>query len=248
MEGLTLMIVDSSSEFRQALEQVLCDAYKIVQCSDGKQALQTAVAVRPDIIVLDLMLTELDGITLLQEIRAAGLSPMVLAVTRFYTDYVQECAQELGIGYIIRKPCDLSAVSRRVRDLTKRLNPAPVRHMDPRVYVIERTRALMFSPRHQGTKFLQEAVLIVLEEPEISLTKDLYPRLGRRFSSTPLQVEHSLRTAITSACKRSGGKLWDQLFPLDKTRGVRQISNGVVIARLAEDLRLKMESEYQELL
>lgn len=240
------MIVDSSIEFRQALEQVLCDAYKIVQCCNGKEALQTALDVQPDIIVLDLMLTELDGITLLHEIRSAGLRPMVLAVTRFYTDYVLESAQELGIGYIIRKPCDPLAVSRRVRDLTKRLNPAPVHHVDPRAYVIEQTRALMFSPRHQGTKFLQEAVLIVLAEPEISLTKDLYPRLGQLFSGTSLQVEHSLRTAITSACKRSGGKVWDQLFPLDRTRGVRQISNGVVIARLAEDLRLKLEAERQQ--
>lgn len=245
MEGLTLMIVDNSYEFRQALDEVLSDAYKIVQCSNGRDALKVALEEKPEIIVLDLMLTELDGISLLQEIREAGIRPMVLAVTRFFNDYVQECAQELGIGYIIRKPCDPAAVSERVRDLTKRLNPQPTRPTDPQAYMVELTKALMFSPRHQGCKFLQEAVLIALNEPGIPLTKELYPRLGRRFGGSPLQVEHSLRTSITAAYKKSNGGLWDELFPPDPLTGARQISNGVVIARLAEDLRVKLIAEGQ---
>lgn len=245
MGCLTLMIADNSDEFRQALDEALSDAYNIVQCCSGKQALEVAVEVKPEIVVLDLMLTELDGITLLHGIRDAGLRPMVVAVIRFFNDYVQETAQELGIGYVMRKPCDPSAVSQRVRDLTKRLNPRPARPIDPKTYIAEQTRALMFSPRHQGSKFLQEAVLIALDEPEISLTKDLYPRLGRRFGGTSLQVEHCLRTAIAAACKKSNGQLWDKLFPVDPNSGTRQISNGIVISTLAEDLRLKMEAERQ---
>ena len=73
------MIVDNSYEFRQALDEVLSDAYKIVQCCNGRDALKVALEEKPEIIVLDLMLTELDGISLLQEIRKAGIRPMVLA-------------------------------------------------------------------------------------------------------------------------------------------------------------------------
>ena len=92
------MIVDNSEEFRMALDSVLSDAYEIYHCSNGRQALEAALKINPDVIILDLMLTELDGVTLLHEIRSAGLRPMVLAVTRFFNDYVQETAQELGIG------------------------------------------------------------------------------------------------------------------------------------------------------
>lgn len=240
-----MMIADNSDDFREALDNALSDTYKIVQCSNGKQALAVALEVKPEIVVLDLMLTELDGISLLHGIRRAGIRPVVLAVTRFFNDYVQEAAQTLGICYIVRKPCDPSAVAERVRDLTNWMNPRSTRPLDPKTYIAEQTRALMFSPRHQGTKFLQEAVLIALDEPEISLTKDLYPRLGHRFGGTPLQVEHSLRTAIVAACKKSHGQLWDDLFPVDPVNGTRQISNGVVISRLAEDLRLKIEVERQ---
>lgn len=237
------MIADNSDEFRQALDTILSDAYKIVQCGNGKQALEMALEIKPELIILDLMLTELDGISLLYEIRNAGLQPMVLAVTRFFNDYVQEIAQELGIGYIIRKPCDTKAVCQRVRDLVKRLNPVPAKSIDPRNYIAEKVHTLMFSPKHQGTKYLQEAVLIAMTEPDISLTKDLYPRLGRRFGGTGLQVEHSIRTAISAAYRQSSGLIWDDLFPPNPINGTRQLSNGVVIARLAEELRLKVNVE-----
>lgn len=245
MDGLTLMIADNSDEFREALDNALSDSYKIVQCCNGKQTLAVALEVKPEIIVLDLMLTEMDGLSVLHGIRRAGIRPVVLATTRFFNDYIQEAAQTLGICYIVRKPCDPSAVAERVRDLTNWMGPRSSRPFDPKTYIAEQTRALMFSPRHQGTKFLQEAVLIALEEPGISLTKDLYPRLGHRFGGTPLQVEHSLRTAIAAACKKSHGLLWDDIFPADPVSGNRQISNGVVIFRLAEDLRLKVEMERQ---
>ena len=152
MDGLTLMIADNSDEFRQALDEALSDSYKIVHCRNGKQALQTALEIKPEIIILDLMLTELDGVSLLHEIRDAGIYPMVLAVTRFYNDYIQETAQDLGIGYIIRKPCDPAAVAGRLRDLTNRIKPKAVRPVDPRNYVMEQTRMLMFSPPSSGNK------------------------------------------------------------------------------------------------
>ncbi len=243
MDDFTLLIADNSDEFRQALGDALSDTYKIIQCSNGKQALEAALEVRPEVVVLDLMLTELDGLSLLCSMRKAGIRPVVLAVTCFFNDYIQEIAQELGICYVVRKPCDPVAVAERVRDLTTRMNPRLTRPIDPRTYIAEQTRALMFSPRHQGSKFLQEAVLIALDEPDISLTKDLYPRLGHRFGGTSLQVEHCLRTAISAACKKSNGQLWDKLFPVDPDTGVRQITNGTVIYKLADELRAKMESE-----
>lgn len=246
LDGLTLLIADNSDAFRDALAQALCDTFKIVPCCNGKEALEAALAEKPELIVLDLMLTELDGISLLHEIRDAGIHPAVLAMTRFFNDYVQESAQELGVEYIIRKPCNPQAVASRVRDLSRRWEPSQKRCLfDREAYVVQMTQALMFSPRHQGTKFLQRAVLIFSEEPEISLTKELYPRLGRYFGGTALQVEHSLRTAIAAACKKGGSPLWDELFPVDSATNARCVSNGVVISRLAEDLRMKIAQSVQ---
>ena len=61
MEQPKLLIADSGDEFRQALAGVLGDEYQIRTCRSGIQALELLRAFRPDILVTDLMLTELDG-------------------------------------------------------------------------------------------------------------------------------------------------------------------------------------------
>lgn len=244
MGGLTLMIVDNSEDFRLALDNMLRDSYEIYHCSNGRQALEAAPRIKPDVIILDLMLTEVDGVTLLHEIRNAGLRPMVLAVTRFFNDYVQETAQELGIGYIIRKPCDPAAVSQRVRDLTKRLNNRPSKPINSQAYVAEQIKKLKFSPRHNGTDYLREAVLMMCRQPDISITKELYPSVGAMFGSNAPQVERSIRSAINAAWRQQGAA-WAVFFPSEPDGTIPRPSNGTVIARLACDLREKLE-EYEE--
>ena len=240
--ALTLMIVDTSEDFRLALERILSDTYEICHCSNGRQALESALEIKPDVMILDLMLTELDGVTLLHEIRSAGLRPMVLAVTRFFNDYVLESAQELGIGYIIRKPCSPAAVSQRVRDLSKRLN-RPISPIDPAAYVAERLRKLMFSPRHKGFEYLKEAVLLMCKQPDISLTKVLYPAVGSSFNSSSIQVERAIRGAINSAWNQNHTQSWTDLFPPGPDGTIPRPSNGTVISRLADELRKMLAEE-----
>lgn len=234
---LTMMIVDDSTLFREALEQALSDTFTIHSFSNGREALEAAPQIKPDVVILDLMLPELDGITLLHEIRNTGLRPVVLAVTRFFNEYVLESAQELGIGYIIRKPCTPAAVSQRVRDLCRRVDSMPEKSMTPAQYVTEQIRLLRFSPRHNGTDYLKEAVLLMYQKADISITKELYPTVGTLFGHNALQVERSIRTAINTAWNQSEKENWLRLFPPDSEGNVPRPSNGILITRLAEDLR-----------
>lgn len=239
MASISLMIVDHDADFRQELEKELCDSYTVYHAGNGRQALLTVEEINPDVIVLDLMLTELDGVSLLHEIRNAGLRPMVLAVTRFYNDYVLETAQELGIGYIIRKPCDPSAVSQRVRDLSRRMNSKRHRPVDAYTYVTERLNRLSFSIRHKGYDYLRQAVLMMCQQPDISITKELYPSVGATHGSTAMQVERSIRSAINAAWAQ-GGEGWSEFLGAEADGNVCRPSNGAFIARLADDLRMEL--------
>lgn len=234
------MIVDDSALFREALEKVLSDAYAIYSFSNGKEALEAAPGVKPDVMILDLMLPELDGVTLLHEIRNTGLRPMVLAVTRFFNEYVLDSAQELGIGYIIRKPCTPEAVSQRARDLSKRINFRPEMPMDPVQFVTEQIKRLRFSPRHKGSEYIKQAVLLMWRQPDISFTKELYPAVAARFGCNSLQVERSIRSAIQAAWSQSGNDCWARFFPPKPDGTIPRPTNGNLIARLAEALREKI--------
>lgn len=240
--ALTMMIVDNSEDFRLALENVLSDAYIIHHFGNGRQALDFALKNAPDVIILDLMLTEVDGVTFLHELRNAELRPIVLAVTRFFNDYILESAQELGIGYIIRKPCTPAAVSQRVRDLSKRLNSktAAINHS---AYVTEQLKELMFSPRHKGFEYLKEAVLLMYRQPDVSLTKVLYPAVGAPSGNSGIQVERSIRSAISAAWNHNNTQRWSELFPPGADGTASRPTNGAVISRLAEQLREALAKE-----
>lgn len=244
MGRLNLLIVDGSEDFRLALEQQLRSLYTLHHAAEGEEALQICRRISPDLIVLDLMLTGMDGIFLLQEIRKTGLQPHVLVVTKMYTDYVFETANELGVDYVMRKPCRPSAVAQRVNDIAKRIRPKQSIIADPPAYISARLDQIHFSNRHRGYLYLREAVLILYRNPGMSITKELYPAVAEQFDNVRWQqVERSIRSAIRFAWANSADYEWSELLP-DVFGGISKCpSNGDVISRLAEHLQKAMNAD-----
>lgn len=238
MTGLNLLIVDGNEDFHQALEKSLQASYAVYHSDNGKHALEIAKTLNPDVIVLALMLTELDGISLLHAIRALGMHPAILVATRMYTHYVFEAAEELGIEYMIRKPCDPAAVAQRLNDLSHRLRFPNPQTIDPATYVSERLAILGFSSRHIGLDYVREAVLLKYRNKRLAITKDLYPSVAEICGTTSILVERSMRTAVNAAWEQNKEK-WRELYPKIISNDRLRPSNGVLVALLAEDLRAK---------
>ena len=189
---------------------------------------------QPDILVLDLMLPELDGLTLLERVTANGICPMVLAATPIFSDYVFSCAQRLGIEYLVRKPCAIEAIVARIRDLSRRLK-APEPKTDPVTYVTNLLLALDLSTKHNGFSYLRESVLLMAKDPAQSVTKVLYPEVARICGCSKENVERSIRTALDRAWEKQTSDQWQKFFPGAEQRP----SNAVFISRLAEALLLE---------
>ena len=226
-----LLIADCSEDYRAALANALSGSYHVLCCRTGTEALELLRRENPEILVLDLMLPELDGITLLERACAEGIRPMVLAVTPILTGYVYSCAQRLGIEYLVRKPCAIDAIASRVKDLSQRL-AAPAVKTDPAVYISDLLLSLGFSTRHNGFSYLREAVVLVSKDPAQSVTKVLYPAVAHIFGCQKENVERSIRTAMDSAWERGDRQLWNRYFP----DALYRPSNAVFISRMAEVL------------
>lgn len=232
-----LLIADCNEDFAQALAEQLREPYHVHRCTNGRETLALLRQLRPDILVLDLMLPELDGISLLQAAAQEGICPRVLAVTPLVSDYVVEAAQNLGIGYLIRKPCDVLATAMRVGDLNHCLAPkAP--EVDAHSFCADVLLALGLSPKHRGYHYLREAIVVMARDPGQSVTKELYPEVARLCQSQPHHVERSIRSALSSAWERRDEAQWEPYFHLNRCP-----SNAVFISRLAEELRNKQPQQ-----
>lgn len=247
MGRLKLLIAEGTEDFRIALADILRDAYTVRECGDGPEALALMHAFQPDLVVLDMMLPGLDGVTLLHRAVEADLHPMVLATTRFYNEYTIESAQALGVGYIMRKPCDLLAAVDRLADLSQRLHPIRISKPDPRNRVSDMLIALGIPTRLKGYGYLREAVLRMAEEPGMPITKELYPAVAAAFRTENAKIDHthverSIRSAIGVAWKNRDVRLWQMYFPPKGSAPPKSPSNGELISRLADCLNREMEN------
>lgn len=237
---MKMLIADSSEEFGAGLADLVRGAYILRRCRDGRETLEVLTAFRPDILVLDLMLPGLDGISVLRQAAAAGLRPMVLATSRYVSDYVVDAAQQLGVGYLMVKPCDLRATVARLSDLTQRLKQPLFTQPDPRTAVSNLLLALSVPTKLRGYAYLREAVLERMRDPAQSVTKELYPSVAALCAATAVQVERSIRSAIAAAWTRRDEQVWRLYFQPDPDGSLPRPTNTAFISRLADSVALTM--------
>lgn len=235
MDSLKLLIADGNEEFRLALEDALRGTYNVRSCLDGKAALELLRTFHPDILVMDLMLPALDGISLLHSAAASGIYPMVLATSRFVNDYVMQAATRLGVGYIMMKPCDIPATVDRIGDLSQQLLPQ-VTHPDANTCISNLLLSLGIPTKLRGYAYLREAIPLLEKDPRQSFTKELYPAVSRLCGCEPGNVERSIRSAIHTAWNRRDDRIWKLYFPPGADGIIPRPTNAEFISRLANNL------------
>ena len=116
----TVFIADSAEDFCAGLTAALqrADGFHVIGTAvDGEQALRMIEERKPDVLVLDLMLPKRDGISVLKGIAHMERKPITLATSAFVTEYVSMAAANLGVRYLMLKPCDLGALAERLEEI-----------------------------------------------------------------------------------------------------------------------------------
>lgn len=244
---MKMLIADSSEEFATALADQVRGAYLLRFCREGRETLAAINSFRPDIVVLDLMLPGLDGISILRQAASAGLRPMVLATSRYVSDYVVEAMMQLGVGYLMVKPCDIRATVARLGELSQRLRQPLFTQPDPRTAVSNILLALGVPTKLRGYAYLRESILERMRDPCQSVTKELYPTVAALCCATPVQVERSIRSAIAAAWSRRDEAVWQLYFPVSSDGTRSRPTNGAFISRLADGVALAIREGTGEL-
>ena len=237
MEKSRVLIAEGSEELRLGLSEMLLGSFQVKCCSDGYEVQKILPQYRPDVLVLDVMLPGIDGLTLVQWALEQGLQTRVLLVTSLASAYVLEAASRLGVGYMMQKPCDLGALAARVTDLSRSEAVARTAECDAQKQTAGILRALGILSKHRGSGYLREAVLLSMDEEYRSVTKVLYPEVARRCGCQNSHVERNIRNAIESAWLRRDERVWRLYFPADGSGYVKKPTNADFIFRVADCIR-----------
>lgn len=231
-----LLLADASAVFCKALLSALGDGYEARVCSDGLQALHMLEEFHPDVLVADLALSGVDGLALLQAAAEKTNRPALLAASRLNTPFIEAAVTRIGVDYMIIKPCSVECLAERIRDLTGVREQQPV-ETPPAIELGALLASLNVNAGRSGYGYLVQIIEMYQENPERSLTKDLYPAAGRDNRTSGLAVERAVRSAIEDAWLHCDKAVWRQYFPSGSGNAVIRPTNKAFIATMAMALR-----------
>ena len=206
--------------------------------NDGLQVVKDVSTLKPDILVMEVVLSNLDGFAVLDQLRSLkDKMPKVFFVSNLsHSGFVTKAIQS-GASYFMVKPVSAENLESRIFEVINNDS-----HKDGSRQLDERISNIFISigiPAHiKGYQFLREAVTLAVEEPEIigSITKKLYPTIAERFETSSSKVERGMRHAIEVAWNRGKIENINNIFGLKIYNRNEKPTNGELIALIADKM------------
>lgn len=117
-DQMTLLIVDDNEGIRRLLRRTLAEmASAVWECKDGTDAPAAYAEHRPDIVLMDIRMPLMDGLTATRQIRKYDPSARIIVVTEYEGDDMRAAALEVGALECIQK-CDISSLPDIISSVT----------------------------------------------------------------------------------------------------------------------------------
>ena len=270
-EKITILIADDNADFVTTLVEHLSkenDMEVIGIARDGKEACEKVINLKPDVLLLDVIMPYLDGLGVLEKINAAKIEKMPTCIMLSAVGQTKITQKAIGLGaeYYVVKPFDIEVLINRIRDI-KNYKPTPtmenglgIREQKVRYIEIneidkknqENLEALVTNIIHEigvpahikGYQYLREAIMMVVNDIEVinQITKQLYPDIASKYRTTPSRVERAIRHAIEVAWSRGKNDAVESIFGYTISAAKGKPTNSEFIAMIADKLRLEIKS------
>lgn len=254
MKTANIAIFENNDDFLKELTACFSDdgEFNVVAAGNsGTAAIEQIKNNCPDVIVLNLVLSGTDGFGVLDYIRDSRASCVAIVVSNFADDKIVNSAISHGAAYYLVKPVPAKNVLSRVKDILSDKNTdykvssdvrdkRRVSSLDEKISNIFITIGI--PPHIKGFSYLREGIKMAVEEPSIinRVTKELYPRIGEKFSTSASKVERAIRHAIEVAWNRGRTDAISAIFGARVYIGSERPTNSEFIALVADKLLLEL--------
>lgn len=210
----------------------------------GPQALKEIIELKPNFVIMEVMLPEMDGFMVIDNLKKELGSeiPKIIFVSNLsHSGFISKALKE-GVSYFMVKPVMPENLEARLRDITmhtQKLDRSAERGLDEKISNI--FISIGIPANIKGYQFLREAVKLAVAEPDIigSITKKLYPTIAERFATSSSKVERGMRHAIEVAWNRGKIENINSLFGLKIYNNNEKPTNGELIALIADKMLME---------
>ena len=258
-KNVKLIIAEDNRNFCQMLQNYLQgqeDLSIVGVAHNGLEAWELIQTQEPDLIILDVVMPNLDGLGVLERINARTTMkrPKIVMLTAFGQESLTNEAMMLGVDYFILKPLDLDILGKRILDLTKDTPSTPpqftyssspiVTTVGRELNLVSEVTTMMHQigiPAHvKGYQYIRDAILMVVEDVSLlgAVTKELYPGIAKKYNTASSRVERGIRHAIELAWERGHTDTLKRIFGYSMNIERQKPTNSEFIALLADKFRV----------
>lgn len=251
-----IIIADDNKELNNMLSEYLGSQnslYVDKTFQTGKQVLTYLENNYADVLLLDIFMPDMDGISVLEEIGKNSnrykKPAHIIVFSAFTNEKLMAKASALGAEYFIVKPIELNSVLNIINQL---LRPNVVKNgevvaltkgkeeVDLDIEITEILHEIGVPAHIKGYLYLRESITMVYNNIEIlgSITKILYPVVAKKFKTTSSRVERAIRHSIEVAWNRGNVDTISQIFSYTISYNKSKPTNSEFIAMIADKLRL----------
>ena len=270
-EKITVLISDDNNEFATTLANYLEkdeDMQVVGMAKDGEEALSIISTLKPDVVLLDVIMPHLDGLGVLERLSSMRLEkrPICIMLSAVGQDKITQKAITLGAQYYVVKPFDIEVLIKRIKVL-RYYQPSTNRGS----FIVKETKSQYIDipqqidkksedglealvtniihevgvPAHiKGYQYLREAIMMVVNDIDVinQITKQLYPEIATKYHTTPSRVERAIRHAIEVAWGRGQVDTVESIFGYTVSNSKGKPTNSEFIAMIADKLRLELKT------
>ena len=265
MEKLNVAIDDDNERMLELLDEIISQDQELEivgKAVNGEEAYQLIKSKHPDVVLLDIIMPKLDGLSVMDKINHDSeltKHPTFIVITAIGQEKITENAFAMGADYYIMKPFDNEMIINRIKQMKNGLRRKGTQEQrGPKAcesketyldYNLETDVTDMIHeigvPAHiKGYQYLRDAIIMSVKDMDMlnSITKILYPTIAKMHQTTPSRVERSIRHAIEVAWSRGKMDTIDELFGYTVSNGKGKPTNSEFIALIADTLRLEYKN------
>lgn len=263
-EKIKIFIADDNAEYVSSLVTYFNaqeDMNVVAIARDGKEAIEKIQDVECDVILLDIIMPHLDGLSVLEEMtQEMDVFPICIMLSPAGLDKIIKRSMDLGAKEYMIKPFETEKLAKRIRELVKNqsMETEVTTLRDIKTTYIEiDNRGLNLEekviniihdlgiPAHiKGYKYLRDGIIMAVKDVDImeQITQQFYPQLAKKHRTKPLRVERAIRHAIGIAWNSGQIERMENIFGyMVKSNRTKQPTNSEFIAMIAEKLRMENE-------
>ncbi len=262
--SIRIAVADDNKNFTALLQDFFSqqEDFEVVGAAyDGKEILDIIREKSPDVVVLDLVMPQIDGLGVLEVLASEEFprQPKSIILTALGQEMLAQQAITLGASYYLIKPFNFGILATRIRQLVQSTATGAVAEpifphqtkassadlatgiSQPIEHLITQVIKNLGVPAHlKGYQYLREGIMSVLNDREMigAVTKILYPTIAERYDTEASRVERAIRHAIDVAWKRGNGDTIQNVFGYMPSASHKP-TNSEFIAVVADYLRMK---------